>query len=223
MSDKNCLKILCLHGYRQNSQSFKAKSGGFRKVLKNHFEFVIIDAPHQIPLGEQNPNNEQDCLSWWFSGENPDYFSSKHLSNYVKGYDESMKKICDSFEKMGPFDGLLGFSQGASLVALICILKHFNEFPYDFKFVILCSGFKSLTSSHVAMFDRLADQKIRIPSLHIIGENDQVVDHDRSESLANDYFYCPFIIKHAGGHTIPSQTSFRPQYLNFLDKLNDFS
>ena len=64
---------------------------------------VIIDAPHQIPLGEQNPNNEQDCLSWWFSGENPDYFSSKHLSNYVKGYDESMKKICDSFEKMVSF------------------------------------------------------------------------------------------------------------------------
>lgn len=73
------------------------------------------------------------------------------------------------------------------------------------------------------MFDRLAGQKIRIPSLHIIGENDQVVDHDRSESLANDYFHCPFIIKHAGGHAIPSQASFRPQYMNFFDKLNDYS
>ena len=77
MSDKNCLKvsvfhwnfkkfhsfwfivpvkkILCLHGYRQNSQSFKAKSGGFRKVLKNqNLEFgeslkkIVVFADHDF-------------------------------------------------------------------------------------------------------------------------------------------------------------------------------
>ena len=39
-------QVLCLHGYRQDAKAFKTKTGGFRKILKNHFEFgkqAIID------------------------------------------------------------------------------------------------------------------------------------------------------------------------------------
>lgn len=63
------------------------------------FSFAeFIDAPHKIPQGEQNPNDDKDCLSWWFSGENPDYFSNKHVSNFVKGFDESIKRVNEAFE-----------------------------------------------------------------------------------------------------------------------------
>ena len=92
----------------------------------------------------------------------------------------------------------------------------FIEFEHDFKFAILSSAFKSLTSSHVALFNRLNGDKIEIPTLHIIGQNDQVVEHSRSESLANEYFNNPTIVLHPGGHTVPSQTSFRDKYLDFL-------
>jgi hypothetical protein len=34
-------QVLCLHGYRQNSNDFKSKSGGFRKLFKNKIEFGI--------------------------------------------------------------------------------------------------------------------------------------------------------------------------------------
>lgn len=93
------------------------------------------------------------------------------------------------------------------------------EYPHDFKFVILCSGFQSLGLKHVNMFQRLNGEKISIPSMHIIGQTDQVVDSKRSEELANDYFHNPTIVYHSGGHTIPSQTNLRSQYLNFFDKI----
>ncbi|UXI21439.1 unnamed protein [Sarcoptes scabiei] len=219
MSDRRIFKVLCLHGYRQNSQIFKTKSGGFRKILKNRIEFNFIDAPHLIPKGEQNPSDDPDCLSWWFSGENPDYFSSKHVSNFVQGFDQSLEKIHNIFVEQGPFDGLLGFSQGASMIALICILQQLGEFKHHFDFVILCSSFKSLTKTHLELFDRLGEQKLSIKSLHIIGETDQIVDPSRSESLAETYFKNPSIIKHPGGHIVPSQTIYRDSYHRFLDSI----
>jgi hypothetical protein len=53
------LRILCLHGYRQNGNIFREKTGSFRKLLKKHVaEFVYIDAPHLIPI--QDNTDEQD-------------------------------------------------------------------------------------------------------------------------------------------------------------------
>jgi len=53
------LRILCLHGYRQNGNMFREKTGSLRKLLKKHVaEFVYIDAPHLIPI--QDNMNEQD-------------------------------------------------------------------------------------------------------------------------------------------------------------------
>jgi hypothetical protein len=53
------LRILCLHGYRQNGNMFREKTGSLRKLLKKHVaEFIYIDAPHVIPI--QDNTNEQD-------------------------------------------------------------------------------------------------------------------------------------------------------------------
>jgi len=53
------LRILCLHGYRQNGNMFREKTGSLRKLLKKHVaEFIYIDAPHVIPI--QDNTKEQD-------------------------------------------------------------------------------------------------------------------------------------------------------------------
>ncbi|VDN20814.1 unnamed protein product [Gongylonema pulchrum] len=33
------LKVLCLHGYQQNAEIFREKSGSFRSSLKKYFDF----------------------------------------------------------------------------------------------------------------------------------------------------------------------------------------
>ena len=53
------LRILCLHGYRQNGNMFREKTGSFRKLLRKHVaEFVFMDAPHLIPIPD---NKNEDC------------------------------------------------------------------------------------------------------------------------------------------------------------------
>lgn len=49
------LRILCLHGYRQNGTMFREKTGSLRKLLKKQVtDFVFIDAPHLIPVEEND-------------------------------------------------------------------------------------------------------------------------------------------------------------------------
>jgi hypothetical protein len=43
------LRILFLHGYRQNQQTFYERTGGLRKFLKNRVEFIYCEAPHDVP------------------------------------------------------------------------------------------------------------------------------------------------------------------------------
>lgn len=46
---KEKLKILCLHGYRQNAIAFKSKLGSFRKLSSKYAELTFLDAIHQAP------------------------------------------------------------------------------------------------------------------------------------------------------------------------------
>ncbi|XP_023223450.1 esterase OVCA2-like [Centruroides sculpturatus] len=165
------LKILCLHGYRQDAGYFKEKFGGFRKIVKNVAELVFIDAPHIIP--NDNPA-EGSCLrpgrGWWFT-QKEKTFDPRLDSNVCVGFDESLQLIKETFEAHGHFDGILGFSQGAALAALLCALQQNKELEYSFNFVILIAGFISRSSYHKSLFK----ESISINSLHVMGETDQVI------------------------------------------------
>lgn len=100
-----------------------------------------------------------------------------------------MKLIENTFEKDGPFDGIMGFSQGACFLGLLCSLQQrgrkkilkddcfsvFNVFflvvKAKFNFAIMSSGFQSYCTPHRSYYDN----RIDLPSLHIYGETDAVI------------------------------------------------
>lgn len=50
----NKLKILAIHGYRQNAEVFKNKTGSFRKILHKWAQFTYITAPHKVLVVEND-------------------------------------------------------------------------------------------------------------------------------------------------------------------------
>ena len=42
------LRVLCLHGFTQNGETFRQRTGSIRKQLKKKIDFVFIDAPHDV-------------------------------------------------------------------------------------------------------------------------------------------------------------------------------
>jgi hypothetical protein len=64
----------------------------------------------------------QDQRGWWFSRED-DFFRASFVSDCDKGFSDSLDLILEACNSFGPFDGVLGFSQGAAMAGLLCSMQ----------------------------------------------------------------------------------------------------
>ena len=112
------------------------------------------------------------------------------------------------------YDGLLCFSQGAALGGLLCLLQQTGKLPFRFNFCILVSGFVS--DKHKDKFAALGEDRIQIPSLHITGEKDSIIDGSRSEELSRE-FLDGQVCRHPGGHYLPYTGDTKDAVLGFLE------
>lgn len=108
--------------------------GSFRKHLQKYAEFVFVSAPHLLvsashlhsqcdsPLTNDSNTNDSTERSWWFNSDDHT-FKGTNKNGPAFGFDESVHLLEDAWQTLGPFHGILGFSQGACLVGLICSLS----------------------------------------------------------------------------------------------------
>ncbi|KAL3681523.1 hypothetical protein R1sor_024479 [Riccia sorocarpa] len=305
------LRILCLHGFRQNASKLKGRLNALRKKLRQRVELVYIDAPHEVPstsehlesqhqlschemeeeeclsrrspkppsevttraskkfawlispnttlcdsstLGEESEENHDETFlegrpnsgavnlsprekgltcgsnelpSWSASSRGAEETSLAQHQTQTSGWSESWEKLQAVFAKEGPFDGVLGFSQGAAIAAtlgLLSVSSEQSQATVKFRFVILCSGFISPAAEHFGTFSSLKDGEIDVPSLHIFGGRegtDRQVSVSESEQLASLFRAEKRVtVRHQSGHIIPTQPEFVQQYLAFLEQFD---
>ena len=70
------------------------------------------------------------------------YFQSDDVSDCDHGFDQSLQHVLKAIEEQGPFDGLMGFSQGAALASLLCLMQKEPQF----KFAMFFAPFMSCCS-----------------------------------------------------------------------------
>lgn len=189
------MRVLCLHGHTQSASSFSSKTGAIRKIFKNA-TFVYINAPFNFEQGK----------TWWT------YNDSK-----LVGLETALKCVIDTLNE-SEFDGLLGFSQGACLVALIASISnnsknHDLQLKRKIKFLIIACGFKSRDPEHEFFYT----SKIDIPSLHLFGKGDDLVSEERSRSLLQS-FVNPIEFHFDGNHVFPTKAEARAVIKDFLEK-----
>nr|XP_012227113.1 PREDICTED: UPF0483 protein CG5412 isoform X2 [Linepithema humile] len=189
LTTKPRLRILALHGYRQSDVIFSAKLGSLRKGFKKEIDFTFLRAPHKIPSrNEVSEDVDENGYGWWFNTEDRVFKATE--------------------PKQGPFDGILGFSQGAAFVNILCAMKKKKKLQIEFNFAIAISGFKSLCAPHAIYYD----EEIDIPSLHIYGENDQIIPTVMAEQVSG-LFTNKKEIRHEGGHYIPSKKDIYKSFI----------
>jgi len=231
-SDKKKLKVLFLHGFRQSGDTLIKKTGSFRKILKPYVDFVYITAPHYL---EDDPVDGKTYY-WWDAGDS-DYISTK---KYI-GDKESIRYVIEFIKKEGPFDGIIGYSQGAVLASILCkigpkFLYSQNLFqssdnlppnPFGLKFCMLFCGFEPNASPYNELIND-SEQPIVCPTLHAYGTQDAVVPVEFSKKLAAIFKSQPhankddanFVIEHEheGGHYIPTNSKEKQLYRTFLER-----
>ena len=110
------------------------------------------------------------------------------------------------------YDGLLCFSQGAALGGLLCLLQHHGKLQFKFDFCILVSGF--VPDTHREKYTSVGDERIQVPSLHITGDKDSIIESSRSKDLAK-FFLDGEVCQHPGGHYLPYTGIFFLFFLYF--------
>lgn len=173
-----------------------------------------MKAPHQIPSeNESDENAEESGYGWWFNTKDL-VFKATVPSNICVGFEDSLAVITKTWEEHGPFDGILGFSQGAAFAAILCVLQQRKMCSFKFDFAILISGFKSLCAPHADYYN----ETVEIPSLHIYGENDKVIPTEMAEEVCKLFKDCKKII-HEGGHYVPSKKEvYKPFIMEMMAK-----
>ncbi|NWR90203.1 OVCA2 Esterase, partial [Furnarius figulus] len=128
--------------------------------------------------------------------------------------EESLSAVAAALSERGPFDGVLGFSQGAALAAMVCALRARGHprFP-SLRFAVLVAGFASRAPAHRHFYRH----PIALPSLHVVGDTDAVIAAALSTELAR-CFVEPVLLAHPGGHFIPAAAAQKKAYLEFLDR-----
>lgn len=110
--------------------------------MQKYAEFVFVNAPHVV--ADDSDDTDQDTISptstddsgdtksngvgketgrsWWFNKDD-NTFKGTNKNGPAYGFDVSLRTVEEAWQTQGPFHGLLGFSQGACFVGLICNLS----------------------------------------------------------------------------------------------------
>ena len=127
----------------------------------------------------------------------------------MRGWDDAAAVIADAVEMFGPFDGVLGFSQGASAAALALALV--PSLRDTVRFAVLFSGFEPMDPAATAA---LHAARITVRSMHVHGHADRMVSRERTEALARSFAHPEFFF-HEGGHGVPLSKEFRDALRSF--------
>lgn len=151
------LKILMLHGYTQSGPLFRAKSRALAKSLQKAFPQHDVtftyptgpirlnpaDIPGYTPLESNGSTTEADepeieAHAWFRRAsavEPPEY----------RGLEVGLGAVAQVLRDEGPFDGIIGFSQGANMTAMVASLLESDRkaaFEHFADATVASDGFK---------------------------------------------------------------------------------
>jgi len=130
------MRILCLHGRGSNNDIFKMQTAGFRSQLDDfEFEFVQGTIEHAKEGTAIYTETFADNGLW-------EYYDLMDPYNVMETEQELLQLVAED----GPYDGVLGYSQGASL-AMQAIIRFAvdnptataDQFPFRFAIFINCT------------------------------------------------------------------------------------
>jgi len=256
-----------LHGFTQNPTLFHAKTRALHKTLSKtlppskyslHLSYLV--APHKLASADlpgYNPDaldtsleEAPEAYGWWrrkdhdVRGPPPHTVQGSGTEIVYEGLPLAMEQIAQCIREEGPFDGVVGFSQGAACGAMVASLlegvRRLDAFrraekeggiayPASFleKGIAGIGGFVQgplkfavLYSGFVAPGRKYAafyEPKIRTAVLNVLGQVDVVVEEERGRQLVEA---CEGgegrVVIHPGGHFVPSQKAWLDAVVGFV-------
>ncbi|KAH6985280.1 serine hydrolase FSH, partial [Ilyonectria destructans] len=166
------MKFLCLHGYQQSAAIMQSETRFLKDIFEQSIgeevEFFYPSAPFpSVPTASNEPT-----YAWW-----PNDATATNI-------EETLSYLSNILDKEGPFNGIVGFSQGGSVGSLIAAFlerprlarpSNLTTSHGPLQLVVSYSGYHE----DDARLQKYYAQKIKTPILHFISSTDPVVAEER--------------------------------------------
>lgn len=244
-------------GYTQSGPLFRAKTRALEKLLAKSLAPSKLKptliyptgpsrlSPRDIPgyepggAGGEDEAPEMDAWAWFRKDE-----ASGDYRGLSAGFDRIAACIRD--EAGGHVDGVVGFSQGGAMAAMLAsALEDVGEGEgrkprappaagaggYDWgwvdglreanggralRFAVIYSGFFSPPEELAWLYE----PKIKTPTLQYVGSLDTVVEESRTQGLV-DRSEDPMVVVHPGGHYVPVNREWVMPLVGFVKKFSE--
>ncbi|CAK9107720.1 unnamed protein product [Durusdinium trenchii] len=193
MASRPKLRLLCLHGRCQTSATFQGKIERLIAKSASCADFVFVDGPVELPLQHEERVNTK---GWWEEGE----ARSLHAPRI-------REVLSQAWSELGPFEGVLGFSEGGLVAQLACHWASEGESPFaSLRFGIFAAS-PELTESCAAE---------GMKSLHMASSKDTVVPLEESKRLAARFSNAEWL-EHEAGHVFSQRSEDLRRLGEFLE------
>ncbi|KAL2140166.1 hypothetical protein VTI28DRAFT_4182 [Corynascus sepedonium] len=122
------MRILCLHGVGSSGKILESQLHSFTLAVDHSYEFVFVDGPFSCERGPGIPAFLDGPFFSHTAGYSPEKMAEAH---------EHLEATID---ELGPFDGVLGFSQGGALAISYMYKKQMQHKIQPFKFAMIMSS-----------------------------------------------------------------------------------
>ncbi len=192
----------------------QGRTAALQRKMKDLAELVFVDAPHTITATPAKPAKLTEAgnpaaahpaaikRAWLFAnqqtvGDQDADASDEPWRQQTEGWAASEAALLDVLQHEGPFDGVLGFSQGAAVAAAFCaqqqqhqqLLACTNATP-SLRFAILCSGYPSAAAEHRVVHAEVG--LLQLPTLHVFG-----AQAAQSQTTAGHDEHCSHLPQHS--------------------------
>ncbi|RKL46584.1 hypothetical protein BFJ70_g3071 [Fusarium oxysporum] len=197
------MRILCLHGAGTNSEIFKIQLGPvIHHLLQDDptLSFEFYDAGVECPPAQGIEALSEGPFYQWYLWD--------HLQKIppAQTATNAIDNVLDIIAEEGPFDGVVGFSQGAAITA--SVLAHYSKKnPLEpqtnlFKFAMFICGSKPFTYDGMNRIDQCGKPVVQIPTAHVVGKKDQWYKESLGLFALCDA-HSAKIYDHGQGHSLP--------------------
>lgn len=231
-------RVLFLPGQGTNARLVKTLLDQTGWLKRSNLDFVIPDAPHEMNaftnseqlgklgldgLVEVGLYDKNARYREWRAGFNV-LFEQHQTGKPIQvtetdreDWNKSLAYLKEIVERYGPFDGIAGFCEGAS-VASVALFLQAQGYDYgldSIKFFIAIAPWRSPIHQEDGLFNK--NQPLSIPMLQIVGENDMDVFLEAAPQFRRD-FVDAGEFRHNGQHVYPMFTSNLEKKVNQLIK-----
>ena len=196
VAGSGALRILALHGGGDSADTMRGITTNLQNALGSGVTWYFAQAPYSPGLWIRDPPDRRRLGAGETTDPNWAALSFNELDNLVS--------------TQGPFDGIMGYSQGAAMTIL-----YLSHNAAAFRFAVTFCGY--LTTTHTGLMGRVtAAAPIATPTVFWMGTADTIITNTLTNAAVAEFSNPTVLVANGLGHVVPESGSTFDSVVSFI-------